>query len=185
MHHESQHRADSIRTQRGSVLKFKRVVRSSVCKTASSPALLCLDTARVRSLACCTFGSLAYTAVARSKYTTAGAKTTRPRRPAAQDESVGMFSLEAPHGKRKQGSNALASLTDSIHLQPALWHHSRIPVLAPRFSAKRVPRQQLKVVPSPVKGPSAFLLLQHRRALQAALGLREEVSPDFELFWPV
>ena len=109
---------------------------------------------------------------------TAGARITRPRRLVVQDEYGGMFSLEAPHGKRKQGSPALASLTDSMHLQPAVWHHSKVPVAAPRISAKRVPRQQLKVVPSPVTGSSAFLFHQHRRALQAALGLREEVRTD-------
>ena len=90
-----------------------------------------------------------------------------------------MFSLEAPpgkHGKRKHGSIALASLTDSLHLQPAVWRSSKVQVAAPRISAKRVPRQQLKVVPTPDTGTPAFLLHQHKRAVQAALGLREEVS---------
>ena len=86
-----------------------------------------------------------------------------------------MFSLEAPQGRKKQGSNALASLTDSIHLQPAVWHNSKVQV-APRIQAKRLPRQQLKVLPPPAQGPPSFLLNQHRRAVQAALGLREEVS---------
>lgn len=90
-----------------------------------------------------------------------------------------MFSLEAPlgkHGKRKHGSIALASLTDSLHLQPAVWRSNKVPVAAPRISARRVPRQQLKVVPTPDTAPPAFLLQQHKRAVQAALGLREEVS---------
>ena len=90
-----------------------------------------------------------------------------------------MFSLEAPpgkHGKRKHGSIALASLTDSLHLQPAVWRSSKVQVAAPRMSARRVPRQQLKVVPTSESGPPAFLLHQHKRAVQAALGVREEVS---------
>lgn len=85
-----------------------------------------------------------------------------------------MFSLEAPPGKH--GNIALASLTDSLHVQPAVWRANKVQVAAPRISARRVPRQQLKVVPTPDKGPPAFLLHQHKRAVQAALGLREEVS---------
>ena len=90
-----------------------------------------------------------------------------------------MFSLEAPpgkHGKTKHGSIVLASLTDSLHLQPAVWRSNKVPVTAPRISARHVPRQQLKVVPTPDTAPPAFLFQQHKRAVQAALGLREEVS---------
>ncbi|KAL3158803.1 hypothetical protein ABBQ32_011530 [Trebouxia sp. C0010 RCD-2024] len=89
-----------------------------------------------------------------------------------------MFSLEASPRKRKHGNiaPAWASLTDPLHLQPAAWRSSKFQVLAPRISAKRIPRQQLKVVPTQLKGPPAFVLNQHKRAVQAALGLRQEVS---------
>lgn len=91
-----------------------------------------------------------------------------------------MFSLEASPRKRKHGNiaPAWASLTDPLHLQPAAWRSSKFQVLAPRISAKRIPRQQLKVVPTQLKGPPAFVLNQHKRAVQAALGLRQEVSHD-------
>lgn len=86
-----------------------------------------------------------------------------------------MFSLEAPQSKRKQGNFVLASLTDSLHLQQPVWHSGKVQVAAPRVSAKRVPRQQLRVASTSGSGPPVFLLTQHDRAIQAALWLRQEV----------
>lgn len=87
-----------------------------------------------------------------------------------------MFSLEAPQSKRQHGSPALASLTDSLHLQQPVWHSSKVQVAAPRMSAKRVPRQQLRVANTSTPGPPIFLLTQHHRGLQAVLGFREQVN---------
>ncbi len=106
---------------------------------------------------------------------TAGAKTSRPRRAVAINGSDGMFSLEAPQSRKKHGSIVLASLTDSLHLQQPVWHSGKVQVAAPRMSAKRVPRQQLRVASTSASGPPAFLLTQHQRAVQAALGLRHQV----------
>ena len=109
---------------------------------------------------------------------TAGAKTSRPRRAVAISGSDGMFSLEAPQSRKKHGSFVLASMTDSLHLQQPVWHSGKVQVAAPRMSAKRVPRQQLRVASTSASGPPAFLLTQHQRAVQAALGLRHQVFQD-------
>lgn len=87
-----------------------------------------------------------------------------------------MFSLEAPQSRKKHGSFVLASMTDSLHLQQPVWHSGKVQVAAPRMSAKRVPRQQLRVASTSASGPPAFLLTQHHRAVQAALGLRHQVN---------
>ena len=93
-----------------------------------------------------------------------------------------MFSLEAPQSKRQHGSPALASLTDSLHLQQPVWHSSKVQVAAPRMSAKRVPRQQLRVANTSTPGPPIFLLTQHHRGLQAVLGFREQVRKSMCCF---
>lgn len=69
----------------------------------------------------------------------------------------------------------LASLTDSLHVHQAPWLYNRVQVFAPRTSAKRLPRQQLRVVKPSPPSPAAVLVVQHHRALLAALAFKNQV----------